>query len=197
MNRVIFGGSFDPFHSAHLAIVKKLHEFYNADVDILLSKTAHWKEATTSCAERIKMIELATNHLPYVNISTLEIDHNFPYTFLTIKHLREAYPKDKLYFCLGFDQVAKFHLWREPLFIAQNVKLVSFKRRIRSQDEAKAQENIKKYHIEVLDFPLMMVSSTKIRSFKSIEMPLPALEYLLSQKLYFAKHLSNFLVDNK
>lgn len=108
----LYGGSFDPPHLAHEAIVKTLRELDFIDSVVVMPTFLNpFKETFTAPAElRLQWLKDIFSLFKDVEVSSYEVDlqRKVP-TLETIKHLRESY--DKIYLVLGADNLASLHQW--------------------------------------------------------------------------------------
>ena len=121
---LIFGGTFDPPHRAHVELA--IHAMHRLECDAMTvvpaARSPHKATGpTTSEADRVAMLELAFRGHPGVSICTAELDRarthpDTPsYSVDTISTLREALgPHVELRLLLGADQAVAFHKWRDP-----------------------------------------------------------------------------------
>lgn len=117
--RVWLGGSFDPIHLAHLQMIAHVyHELMRAfpKVDIIakLLPTAGspLKTKPTSNQQRLEMLALAIDDVPFLSIDETELQCQPPvYSFHTLSEFKQRYPNDLLIFVLGQDSVEQLHRW--------------------------------------------------------------------------------------
>lgn len=117
--RVWFGGSFDPIHLAHLQMITHVyHElmraFPNVDIIAKLLPTAGspLKTQPTSNQQRLEMLRLAIDDVPFLSIDETELQCQPPvYSFHTLSEFKQRYPNDLLIFILGQDSVEQLDKW--------------------------------------------------------------------------------------
>lgn len=117
--RVWLGGSFDPVHLAHLQMITHVyHELMRAfpKVDIIakLLPTAGspLKTKPTSNQQRLEMLALAIDDMPFLSIDETELQCQPPvYSFHTLSEFKQRYPNDLLIFVLGQDSVEQLDKW--------------------------------------------------------------------------------------
>lgn len=117
--RVWLGGSFDPIHLAHLQMITHVyHELMRAfpKVDIIakLLPTAGspLKNKPTSNQQRLEMLALAIDDVPFLSIDETELQCQPPvYSFHTLSEFKQRYPNDLLIFILGQDSVEQLDKW--------------------------------------------------------------------------------------
>ena len=111
----IFGGTFDPIHTGHIEIAKTAKERMALDMVVFVPsgdpphkslKNARNKE------DRLTMTELATSSYDFFSVSDYEIKKNEKsYSVNLIKHFKEVYKEDELYFIIGADSLYNLPLW--------------------------------------------------------------------------------------
>ena len=120
----LLGGSFDPVHSAHLALAQAALITVPLDEVQLMPAGQPWQRPPlgASPAHRLAMIKLAVGQAKGLQVNPIEIDRTGPtYTFETLALL----PQEHEYFwILGADQLENFCTWREWSTIVSKVQLV-------------------------------------------------------------------------
>lgn len=119
--RVWLGGSFDPIHQGHLAIVKHIYhtlQQYLPDhpkqLYLLPTAGSPLKARPTPAEARLAMLRLACQDRPYLSIDTSEINALPPvYTIDTLQTFAKRYPDDIRIFVLGADSVLSLDKWRQ------------------------------------------------------------------------------------
>lgn len=113
----LYGGSFDPVHSGHLEVARKVSELF--DIDLLLfipAEVAPHKvgRKVTASIHRHTMLALATQDDRSILVSTYEL--NGPerrYTVDTLKHFLQVFLNDEVFFLMGADSWEEIHTWRD------------------------------------------------------------------------------------
>lgn len=130
--RIWLGGSFDPVHIGHLAIVQHIanvlenytnahaNEIFNTTVSLLPTAHNPLKTHPTENRHRLTMLELGLkdlensfkSHSFTFQIDTTEIfQTDTVFTFNTFRQFRAMYPNDSLIFVLGMDSILGFDKW--------------------------------------------------------------------------------------
>jgi len=172
---ILFGGSFDPPHVAHVQLPGAVREAVGADLIAYVpaAKAPHkLDKVQTDPAHRLAMLRLALQGIDRAAVLTDELDRaadGVPsYTVDTLQALRERMPPEtRLRLLIGADQVRIFDTWREPKRVIELAEpwvmvrppdtreslLASL-----SDDETRAQ-----WSPRLVDVPAMDISSTDIR----------------------------------
>lgn len=164
----IFGGSFDPVHSAHVRMVRAAIARLGLDkVFVVPSFLAPHKTAgaRASADQRYELLRIAFRKEKKVEISDFELrGEGTSYTYLTCRHFRALYPEAELYFLVGADMFEDFPTWKMPEDILSNVTLAVVPRGGMPDEAAKARFR-ERFSAEVAEVPFAGsdVSSTAIR----------------------------------
>lgn len=183
----LFGGTFDPIHSAHLRIAREAVERFSLKrVLFVPAGTPPHKAGTgmTSYEDRFRMVQLACKPYPEFEASRLEEGDALSYTLDTVKRFRPTMgPADRLYFLIGadaFDDIESWRSWREL------VTLVEFIVVTRPGEAYRVPEGALVHPLTGME---LSVSSSAIRSAlgagKSVpELPKEVLAYIETRGLY-------------
>lgn len=124
----IYGGTFDPVHLGHLVLAETCRENCQLDRVILIpAGVPPHKQGRELTAGHIRadLLELAVAGYGEFSVDRSEIKRSGPsFTVQTLRALRQAHPDDELFFLMGADSLAEFHLWREPQEIATLAGLI-------------------------------------------------------------------------
>ncbi len=128
----VFGGTFDPPHSAHYRMSEIACELYKLDqlifVPVFQSPLLD-RKPVASPQQRIEMLELMIKNQPDWIVDTGEIDVGMPVpTIHTLTRLRSQNQTAELYLIIGADQGSKFHLWLSAEEIMTMSNVVCFAR---------------------------------------------------------------------
>ncbi|MEG0472106.1 MAG: nicotinate-nucleotide adenylyltransferase [Solibacillus sp.] len=156
----IFGGTFNPPHIGHLIMANEVYAALELDeIRFMPNAQAPHKEvsSTASNAQRLAMVELAIQGVPYFNVERFEMERGgVSYTYETMKAMREREPDAEFYFIIGGDMIDSLHSWYH---IDDLMELVHFVGVRRPGSRAKTD-----YKIMMVEAPEINLSSTFIRN---------------------------------
>ena len=114
----IYGGTFDPVHSGHLEIARRVSQLFGIDEFLFVpARAAPHKQDRESlpALHRYAMLVLATRADQRLSVSTFELDgQGQQYTVDTLFHFRSQFGEAAdLSFVLGADSWAEITTWRE------------------------------------------------------------------------------------
>lgn len=162
---VMLGGTFNPPHNGHVAVIKNL--LNQLDIDRVIAVPAHKPAHKTvgqevSPQQRLEMAELAFQSISGCIVDDCEIRRKgFSYTIDTVIELKRRYGiVGKLGIVVGFDLLEGLPLWKNW---AELQKLVYFVIARRGRESVK-QIPLQKHQYKILDNPLYPISSQEIRS---------------------------------
>jgi nicotinate-nucleotide adenylyltransferase len=129
----ILGGTFDPIHNAHLAIVDEARLQLELDEVVFIPAGQPWMKSDrviTAAEHRVAMLLLAIADKFGFRLSTMEIDRPGPsYTVDTLAKLsNEFVGLSELYFIIGWDNLPDLPRWKEPARIIELCHLVALPR---------------------------------------------------------------------
>lgn len=125
----LFGGTFDPVHLGHLAVACAALEQLKLDhLFFIPAAQAPLRYAlpAATAADRLELLHLAVAEAADPRLGVLDMEARaggVNYTVDTVRKLRAAWPRAKIFWLLGADQFAQLDRWREP---AELAKLVEF-----------------------------------------------------------------------
>lgn len=116
----IVGGTFNPFHNAHLFIALHFQQILNLNrvffvpANISPFKTDDPSINLISNNQRLKMLEFGIKGYPLFEIDTYELDkEGISYSVDTVKNFRLKFPQSELFLLIGDDQAAEFNKWKD------------------------------------------------------------------------------------
>ena len=168
----IYGGSFNPPHVGHILAAKEFQKKLELDRLLLIpAAIPPHKELPQGSADgrtRAELVRLAFEDLPFVEVSEIELNREgASFTVDTLRALREDYPNDELYLCMGTDMFESFASWREPEQIVSMAK-IAMAHRV-SADRQKLNSLVEAFEARFGEKPVLIenefvdVSSTHVR----------------------------------
>lgn len=157
----LYFGSFNPVHVGHLIIAN--HVVNNSDIEQLwfvVSPQNPFKQSSSLLNEyhRLHLIQSSIDGENKLKASSIEFNLPKPsYTVDTLAYLKEKYPQHSFFIVMGSDSFLNLSKWKNYEFIVENHPLYIYKR------EGFPIDNSLKAKIEILDAPLLQISSTHIR----------------------------------
>ena len=183
MRTAIFGGTFDPVHSAHLEMARRAADQFRLDrVLFIPAGNPPHKRADASFEHRYRMVELACAADPRFVASRLEEGAGKSYSIDTIERGMAA-NTGALFFIIGSDAFAEIQTWRrwEDLIRAVEFIVVA-----RPGHEISGPPGARVHRLESAELP---VSSSDIRDALArgespAELPPAIADYIRAQRLY-------------
>jgi nicotinate-nucleotide adenylyltransferase len=157
MKIAVFGGSFDPPHIGHVAIVQAALAQLPIDLLIVVPTYLNPFKKSFAAPPSLRLRWLKKIFLPYkkVRVCDFEIRQNRPtYAIETVRYLKKRYAPTKIYYLIGSDNLVHLHKWHNYKKLKKEVEFVVFTRR---GYEVKG----KKYKTLRIDVP---ISSTELRA---------------------------------
>lgn len=178
MNIAVYSGSFNPLHIGHLAIIKHLIEAAGFDmVYLIVSPKNPLKDSisSSSATDRYNSaIEAVSRHFDsedssrseVIKVDDIELTMPEPhYTIRTLRALQEREPMEMFTLIMGADNLACIRSWKEYRSILTDFGTAVFPRE--GHDISKIKQDLLNenpaYNIQLLDAPLVTISSTEIR----------------------------------
>jgi nicotinate-nucleotide adenylyltransferase len=169
----LFGGTFDPIHSAHLRIAQEAAlRFELSRVLFVPAGSPPHKTAAglTPYEDRFRMVEIACRFYPLFEASRLEEGEERSYTIDTVKRFRATLePADRLFFLIGadaFEEIETWKNWREL------IRLIEFIVVTRPGGSYRVPDGAVVHPLEGLELP---ISSSSIRARLAAGLPTPEL----------------------
>ena len=109
----ILGGTFHPIHQGHLGMALAAMDTASLDRVLMLPDSVPPHKTNIAPAEdRWRMLVAATAGIKGLEPCRLELDREgTTYTYDTLVHLHEAFPKADLYYIIGADTLMQLHSW--------------------------------------------------------------------------------------
>ncbi len=124
----IFGGTFDPVHSAHVEVAESVRRALSLDRLLLVVANQPWQKegerSLTPAEDRYAMVVAAVEDRPDLEASRLEIDRGGPsYTIDTVRQLQRDHPGADLFLVVGSDVVPALPTWEDEPTLRHQVTL--------------------------------------------------------------------------
>lgn len=182
MRVAIFGGTFDPIHSAHLVVAAEAAcQFHLDQILFIPNAVPPHKTGRTPFDHRLRMVQLACAGYPQFAVSDIEQANEKSYSILTLERLLPT--GGEWFFLIGADafaEIATWHRWTEV------VALVTFIVVSRPGSTYAIPDGARVLPLETVELD---VSSTRIRADLARgempdELPAAVAEYIRAERLY-------------
>jgi len=110
----VFGGTFDPIHTGHIAVATTAAARFALDEVLLIpaGNPPHKEGRTrTPFSHRLAMARLACTPHAKLRVSDMEEGSARSYSILTIERLQRERPGDRLLFLIGADAFSEIETW--------------------------------------------------------------------------------------
>ena len=180
MNIAVYSGSFNPLHIGRLAILKHLTQEAGFDMVYLIvspknplkdsissdSGTARFNAAVEAVDRHFTAETHCGEDMPTVKVDDIELNMPEPhYTIRTLDELRKREPDITFTLIMGADNLASIRRWKDYTRILSEYGVAVFPRE--GNDLTKIKQDLLNenpaYKIQLLDAPLVTVSSSEIR----------------------------------
>lgn len=156
---VLYGGQFNPIHTAHMIVASEVYHTLKPDLFYFLpSYMAPLKEHDEflHSSHRIHMIELVIEELGFGEICTAELERKGQsYTYETMMEFKRIHTNDDIFFVIGMDQYKQLDKWYNIEHLKEILTFVIVNRDIDFQEVDEDMISIK--------IPRVDISSTMIR----------------------------------
>ena len=173
MKTAVYSGSFNPLHIGHLAIMRRMIEEAGYDMVYLIVSPKNPLKDSISSASGQKRYQAAADAIERhfgarscVKADNIELTMPEPhYTIRTLDALKEREPENEFTFIMGADNLADIRRWRDYGRILREYGVAVYPREGINLDEVKKGliEEDNSYRIQILDAPMVDISSTDIR----------------------------------
>lgn len=190
MKTGLFFGSFNPIHNGHIAIAGYMLEFTNLEeVWVVVSPHNPLKDQADLASDkhRLKMVRLAIEvYQPRISLCDIEMTMPRPsYTIDTLRVLKDKYPEREFTVLMGADSMDTIKRWKDFEALLNENHVMVYPRLGSNINLISA-----KYNVEIINAPVMEISSTFIR--KSISegrrmdyfLPAKINSYILTNNIY-------------
>ncbi|MBR1749536.1 MAG: nicotinate (nicotinamide) nucleotide adenylyltransferase [Ruminococcus sp.] len=167
---LIYGGTFDPVHNGHKNAFLSACKLVSPRLCIIIPNSIpphKQAQGLASGTDRINMLRLTFGDSDNIIYSDYELTREGKsYSLYTLRHFKEQYPDDDLYFAIGSDSLLTFHKWYEYRELLKLTSLLCVSREDGDRGElekAKASLEADGGHILIADAKPIEVSSSEIR----------------------------------
>lgn len=146
----IYGGTFDPFHMGHMALIVKAFEQNLVDKVVIVPTTVNYyrpdKRYLFSYDEKVTIIKDFLVKCPYdVEIDTIEKDKDGTWRSINlVQYFHDKYPEDELFLMIGEDSFKEFTTWTRYKDILKLAKLIVANRSDHVSKTLKMNDNLKR-----------------------------------------------------
>jgi nicotinate-nucleotide adenylyltransferase len=194
----IFGGTFDPIHTAHLVVAREAADMFSLDrVLFIPAANPPLKDTRASYEDRYRMVELACAGEPRFEPSRLEEGKEKSYSIYTIERVRAQNTEkgdqntgensqNSVFFIIGADAFAEIRHWHRWEDVIRSVEFIVV---ARPGHSFTAPPDARVHRLETVAMP---VSSSEIRQALARgespgELPVAVAEYIRGRGLYRVK----------
>ncbi|MCX6949984.1 MAG: nicotinate-nucleotide adenylyltransferase [Opitutae bacterium] len=185
------GGSFDPVHFGHLIAAQDVYEQYHFDRLFLVPAAQaplKAQDMQSVTEDRLAMLRAACEWDHRLEIADYELNKGgVSYTIDSVRHFRQQFPHDELFWIIGGDQLPLLHKWKD---ISQLAAMVEFIFLERPGHPSKPHTDIPGLRLHRCDGHLIEISSSelrqRVRQGRSLNYfcPQKVIAYIESKKLY-------------
>lgn len=169
MKLILFPGTFNPIHIAHLLLAETALSQFSADKVVFITSNIppHRDKEIANARHRHEMVLLSCHHNNKFEASNIELIRKGPsYTYETLIEIREFYPQaTELNMIIGADAVRQLHTWHNNQLIVNMTNfLIASRPDSPNIDQCIKETNLENFNYHIIDSPLMDISSTLIRN---------------------------------
>jgi nicotinate-nucleotide adenylyltransferase len=165
MNIGFLGGSFDPVHFGHLIAAQDVLEQFKLDRLLLVpAAQAPLKpnDVQSTSLDRLAMLNAAIEWDRRLEISDYELNKGgVSYTIDSVRHFRSVFPRDRLYWIIGGDQLPLLHKWKDIRELAGLIEFIFLER---PKHPTKPHADIPGLVLHRCDGHLIEISSSELRA---------------------------------
>jgi nicotinate-nucleotide adenylyltransferase len=163
----VFGGAFDPPHTAHVALARAAVEQLALDELRVFPTGQAWHkvQALSPAQDRLAMARIAFGDLPRTVIDERELHRPGPtYTIDTLRELKAEHPRAALFLVMGEDQADSLTRWREWQAIVSAAVICVAARPLPHPEGGLAANGLPaEAEVRLLQLPPMAESATEVR----------------------------------
>ncbi len=123
----IFGGTFDPIHTGHLAIADDVANAFGLSKVLFVpnSRSPLRRTPVASPIHRFEMCRLATSENPDFKVSRVDIDRDGPsYAVDTVELLETEFPNSEFALIAGTDILDELRGWRDTSHLLRQALMI-------------------------------------------------------------------------
>jgi nicotinate-nucleotide adenylyltransferase len=169
MKLCVYFGTFNPIHTAHLAVAEGVKEQLNIDKVFFIPayNPPHRQNDLVDPIDRLNMAKLAVCGNKSFEVSDIEYKREGKsYTYITIKELMKIIPNlsEKIDFIIGTDAFSHIDSWYEVKKLSKLVRFVIIPREENFDTEHLFERiELKDFDYAVVNLPFIDISSSYIR----------------------------------
>lgn len=187
----IFGGTFNPIHAGHTALIERMKTALSLDRVLVIPAFVPPHKDASDVVEgehRLAMCRLATAEMENVEVSDLEIGRGGKsYTIDTVRALDSMYPQDEIYLLVGGDSFLSFESWRRADELLRLCTVAAIPRE-KSEEEALLRQSERLNQLGgqtiVVSAEPLIAASTRYREGEAVPLPPAVEEYIVQNGLY-------------
>ncbi|NLV47945.1 MAG: nicotinate (nicotinamide) nucleotide adenylyltransferase, partial [Clostridiaceae bacterium] len=176
----ICGGTYDPLHNGHEALMRSVLAEGLVDRVIVIpaGQPPHKRQSRVSMSRyRYEMAACTFSDEPRIMVSDIEIKKDSPsYTLDTAAQLQERFPDDRLVLIYGSDVLVDIRSWHQPLeLLARWPLLIADRGGLQASESRRIAADLSRDTGAQIDFfpaPQIDLSSTTIRNLAADSQPL-------------------------
>jgi nicotinate-nucleotide adenylyltransferase len=128
----VFGGTFNPPHLGHLIVAEHAREQLGLGRVLFVPTAVSPHKQSLDIVDahhRLEMLRSAVQGNRAFSVLDIELQRGgVSFTVDTLKELRRMFPVENLVLLIGVDNLAEFHLWRDPGAILDLAEVVALTR---------------------------------------------------------------------
>jgi len=166
----ILGGTFDPVHRGHLALVGEVCGQKKLTGALFVPSIRHpfkQGQCQATFSDRVAMLRLAVENHECFLVSEIEAEMDLSgYTLDTVRACKQRYPRAELSFIVGADILGELKQWHDPEQILKEVRILVGSRPPYDKKQLVAQKQLVAFpsdRIELVPTSLIDLSSTEVR----------------------------------
>ncbi len=175
MRIAVYGGSFDPMHEGHIAVMRALAGcgLFDRTLVVVSPRNPLKEEGKrANAAQRLAAAGREVLARPELNAEVCDVEFRLQdgdsplYTWRTLDVLAEEYPTDSLTLAIGADSLADIHRWSRYEYILTQYGVAVYPRTgtdLEAVRDALLAEN-PSFRITLLEGEKVDISSTQIRN---------------------------------